>query len=165
MADNVTLPGTGSVIAADDIGGIEYQRVKLSLGSDGSATDLPMGEQAKASSMPVALSTESIAQMTELLEQVGAVCQALTELAERLDIYPDGAGNLRISVQGGTLPTVSTVSSVTTVSTVTTVSSVNGVTTLGNLTNFGSAVPAEQVVFQSMRIAEQQQINDLFPVS
>jgi hypothetical protein len=29
MADNVTLPGTGEVVATDDIGGVQYQRMKL----------------------------------------------------------------------------------------------------------------------------------------
>lgn len=41
MADNTTL-NTGSggdVIASDDIGGVKHQRVKISLGADGSATD------------------------------------------------------------------------------------------------------------------------------
>lgn len=42
MADNVAItPGTGATIAADDIGGVLHQRVKLSLGADGSAADAP----------------------------------------------------------------------------------------------------------------------------
>ena len=41
MADNVGYtPGTGATIAADDIGGILYQRVKIGVGVDGSATDV-----------------------------------------------------------------------------------------------------------------------------
>jgi hypothetical protein len=39
MADNTTLPGTGDVIASDDIGGVKYQRVKLTHGEDGEALD------------------------------------------------------------------------------------------------------------------------------
>ena len=41
MADNVTLnPGSGgAVVAADDISSVFYQRVKVSHGADGSATD------------------------------------------------------------------------------------------------------------------------------
>lgn len=39
MVDNTTLPGTGDVIASDDVGGVKYQRVKLSFGADGSAAD------------------------------------------------------------------------------------------------------------------------------
>ena len=40
MADNVAItPGTGATVAADDIAGVMHQRVKLSVGADGSATD------------------------------------------------------------------------------------------------------------------------------
>lgn len=41
MADNINVTqGTGTTIATDDIGGVQYQRVKLSQGADGSATDV-----------------------------------------------------------------------------------------------------------------------------
>jgi len=41
MADNLAITqGTGTTIAADDIGGVLHQRVKLSQGADGSATDV-----------------------------------------------------------------------------------------------------------------------------
>lgn len=51
MADNVAItPGTGENIAADDIGGVKVQRVKLTLGADGvndgdvsSANPIPAG--------------------------------------------------------------------------------------------------------------------------
>jgi hypothetical protein len=49
MADNVTLPGEGAEIAADDVGGVLFQRVKLAYGADGSATDVDTG-----SGLPVA---------------------------------------------------------------------------------------------------------------
>lgn len=35
MADNTTLPGTGDVISADDVGGVKFQNVKLDLGGNG----------------------------------------------------------------------------------------------------------------------------------
>lgn len=41
MADNVTLPGIGSVIAADDVSGVWYQRFKLVDGTLDSATGIP----------------------------------------------------------------------------------------------------------------------------
>ena len=51
MADNVAItPGTGATVAADDIGGVLYQRVKPVHGADGSATDV-----STASPMPVSL--------------------------------------------------------------------------------------------------------------
>jgi hypothetical protein len=52
VADNVVLnPGSGGdTVAADDIGGVKHQRVKIEFGADGSATDvsttnpLPVGD-------------------------------------------------------------------------------------------------------------------------
>ena len=35
MADNVALPGSAATVATDDVGGIQFQRVKLDLGGDG----------------------------------------------------------------------------------------------------------------------------------
>lgn len=41
MADNLTITqGSGTTIAADDISGVLHQRVKISQGADGSATDV-----------------------------------------------------------------------------------------------------------------------------
>ena len=40
MADNVPITaGSGTSIATDDVGGVQYQRVKVTYGTDGSATD------------------------------------------------------------------------------------------------------------------------------
>lgn len=41
MADNVGYtPGSGAVIAADDVGGVLWQRIKVGVGADNSATDV-----------------------------------------------------------------------------------------------------------------------------
>jgi hypothetical protein len=49
MADNVAItPGTGATIAADEVSAALHQRVKLSLGADGSATDALGGAGAVA---------------------------------------------------------------------------------------------------------------------
>lgn len=41
MADNISItPGSGNSVATDDIGGIHYQRVKITSGADGTATDV-----------------------------------------------------------------------------------------------------------------------------
>lgn len=51
MADNVGYtPGTGATVAADDVDGVLYQRVKLAYGADGSATDVDTG-----SALPVTI--------------------------------------------------------------------------------------------------------------
>jgi hypothetical protein len=44
MVDNVTLPGTGEVIASDDVSGVQYQRVKLVVSTDGSSQALTVAE-------------------------------------------------------------------------------------------------------------------------
>src|SRR5215217_2406319 len=49
MADNVAITaGSGTTIAADDIAGVLYQRVKVTHGADGAATDV-----STASPLPV----------------------------------------------------------------------------------------------------------------
>lgn len=52
MADNTELnPGAGGdIAAADDIGGVKYQRVKLTLGADG----VNDGDVASGNPIPVA---------------------------------------------------------------------------------------------------------------
>lgn len=55
MADNVTLPGTGAVVASDDIGaGVQAQRIKPVWGIDGTGTDT-----AVATPMPTQGTVES----------------------------------------------------------------------------------------------------------
>lgn len=49
MADDVTLPGTGAVIATDDVGGRQFQVVKLAVGGSGVAQEL-----SEAAPLPVA---------------------------------------------------------------------------------------------------------------
>lgn len=51
MADNIAItPGTGATVATDDVGGVQYQRVKVNYGADGAAADV-----SAATPMPVQL--------------------------------------------------------------------------------------------------------------
>jgi hypothetical protein len=53
LADNVDITqGAGTAIAADEVGGIKHQRVKISLGADGSATDMILGNAADGVANP-----------------------------------------------------------------------------------------------------------------
>lgn len=62
MADNVAITaGSGTTIAADDIGGALYQRIKIGIGADGSAADLAFGQGAMAASLPVAIASNQSA--------------------------------------------------------------------------------------------------------
>lgn len=58
MTDNVDVtPGTGATIATDDVGGVQYQRVKVDLGGDGAGSPLVRGAQTAANSLPVTIAT------------------------------------------------------------------------------------------------------------
>jgi hypothetical protein len=56
MADNVTItPGTGVAIATDDVGGVQYQRVKLDLGAEGLSAPVVGPIPVSQPGLPVAL--------------------------------------------------------------------------------------------------------------
>lgn len=61
MADNITLNSGsgGSVVASDDIGGVHFQRVKLALGADGTASDAPIGGGVESGALRVTLANDS----------------------------------------------------------------------------------------------------------
>jgi hypothetical protein len=64
MADNKTLPATGTgtaniIVATDEIGGVDYQRVKLALGADGTAADAPVGGGTEAGVLRVTIASDS----------------------------------------------------------------------------------------------------------
>lgn len=67
MADNVAItPGSGATMASDDIGGVQYPRVKISQGADGSATDV-----SSAAPLPVTLANTG-ANATPVVVDLGA---------------------------------------------------------------------------------------------
>ena len=127
MADNTTLnPGTGGdVIASDDIGGIKFQRVKPAWGADGSAVDT-----SETSPLPVAAYGELI----EAIEAMRFAVQSLTRSIGQM--MPDTAARMRVNVEAGTLPTVTTVGTVSTVTTM---------ATLTNQTQIGGLAATEQI--------------------
>jgi hypothetical protein len=109
LADNIAVtPGTGATVAADDISGVLYQRVKVQHGGDGTATDtsaadpLPVGDAALLAAvdqlealvaavrdrLPAALESGRLAVETELA--TGAATETtlaalLTELAGKVE--------------------------------------------------------------------------------
>ncbi len=131
MADNTTLnPGTGGdVIASDDIGGVKYQRVKVAVGADGSATDAT-----EATPLPTSVNGE----LLEALEAVRFAIQSLTRSMGQM--LPDQQARMRVAVDaitaGLTLATVTTVGTVTTVTTL---------ATLTNQTQVGGNPAFEQI--------------------
>lgn len=62
MADTVPITaGAGTSIATDDIGGVHYQRVKVTHGQDGSATDVSSASPMPVTAPAAARTTHSIA--------------------------------------------------------------------------------------------------------
>ena len=133
MADNATLPATGAVIAADEIGGALVQRIKPQHGVDGEAVDT-----SATNPLPVQLLGEAI----EALEAMRVALGTLTRtLAASL---PDVSGRARVAVES--------LSSGMTLATVTTVGTVTTAATLTNQTNIGGN-PATMVIPSFLGIA------------
>jgi hypothetical protein len=55
MADNVTLPGTGEIVATDEVAGKQFQRVKVTVGGDG----VDGGDVSASNPLPVLISDGS----------------------------------------------------------------------------------------------------------
>ncbi len=69
MADNVTIPATGSgtatpVVATDEVSSAHYQRVKLDGGGDGLSVPIVAGQQLAAGSVPVVLTAAQVTTLT-----------------------------------------------------------------------------------------------------
>jgi hypothetical protein len=102
MADNVGYTeGSGKTIAADDVGGVLYQRIKPVVGEDGTAVDV-------SASNPMPISAYG-----ELIEAIEALRMALNSVSRGIHI-PDELGRSRCNVE--VLPTVATVTTLTNVS-------------------------------------------------
>jgi hypothetical protein len=102
MADNVGYtPGNGAVVAADDVGGVLYQRVKVSLGDDGQAGG------------------DLTAELLETLQALRITLDAMMRTSGM--VLPDTAGRQRVlldSITGNlTLGTVSQVTTAVTLQT------------------------------------------------
>jgi hypothetical protein len=109
MADNVGYtPGSGAVVAADDISGVLYQRVKPVVGVDGVAVDVSSTDP-----MPVYDAVTQSSQQDMIL--------LLTRMLNYLNSpmgYDKSLQRQRGTVVVETLPTLASVTTVTTVTTV-----------------------------------------------
>jgi|688.fasta_scaffold1812438_1 hypothetical protein len=129
MPDNVAITaGSGTVIATDDIGGVNYQRVKPAWGADGTAVDV-----STAAPLPVA----PLGEMLETLTQIGMLLTSLTRSIGAA--YPDSSNRLRVVVDAITANLV--LSTITTVTTVTTLSTLTNQTQVGGI-NASPQIPA-----------------------
>lgn len=89
MADNVGYkPGVGATIAADDVSGVLYQRVKVAIGNDGEASDV-------SSTNPIPTMEKG-----ELVEAIEALRMAVNSLTRTIGLaMPDTTGRLRTAVE------------------------------------------------------------------
>jgi hypothetical protein len=92
MADNTTLnPGAGGdVIASDDIGGVKYQRTKVTFGVDGAATDASSTNPLPTSAPDGSPDAD---RMDLMLYFLGAILEKLPT--------PDSSDRMRINLETG----------------------------------------------------------------
>jgi hypothetical protein len=100
MADNVGYtPGSGEIIATDDIGGVQYQRVKPVWGTDGVAQDVN-----NTTPLPVTGAQE-------LMEAIEAMRQAIQSLNRTIGLAQVNplTGRMLVDPSGVTSPVSGTV--------------------------------------------------------
>lgn len=100
MADNVGYtPGSGETIATDDIGGVQYQRVKPVWGVDGVANDV---------NATTPLPVEVIGELTNAIEAMRMAINALTRTVGLAQVNPL-TGRLLVDQSAITQPVSGTV--------------------------------------------------------
>jgi hypothetical protein len=100
MADNVGYtPGSGEVIATDDIAGVQYQRVKPVWGTDGVANDVN-----ETTPLPVTGAQE----LMEAIEAMRMAIHALTRTIGLAQVNPL-TGRMLVDPSGVTSPVSGTV--------------------------------------------------------
>jgi hypothetical protein len=105
MADNVGYtPGTGAVVAADEIGGVLFQRMKLTHGVDGTAVDA-------SDDAPLPVLDRYAAEELSRIHQILSSPQGYDRSIQRQRVTA--------TLESGTITTVTTVIAVNTVNTVT----------------------------------------------
>ena len=111
MSDNVSItPGIGAPIAADNVGGNFHQRVKISVGADGVATDA-----SETTPLPVAAYGELVEAMEAMRFAIAALTKSIgfalpNALGQPImEVRQSTAGNLQVTTTlagGQTLATL-----------------------------------------------------------
>ena len=112
MADNVGYtPGTGAVVAADEIGGVLFQRMKLTHGVDGTAVDA-------SAENPVPVIDFYAAEELSRIHQILSSPQGYDRSIQR--------SRVTATLESGTVTTVTTVIAVNTVNVVANAAALGG---------------------------------------
>jgi hypothetical protein len=103
MADNVGItPGSGATAASDDIGGVQYQRIKLVHGADG----VNDGDVSSANGLPV----KGVGELMEAIEAMRFAINTLTKTIGMslpnaqgfpiMEVRQATAANMNVTVSG-----------------------------------------------------------------
>jgi hypothetical protein len=107
MADNIGYtPGSGAVVAADDVGGVLYQRIKPAFGADNTAVDV-------SSANPLPVTDAQLADVELLLMRMLNALNAPQGYDKSLQRQRG-----TMVVESGTVTTVTTVSTLVNMSTI-----------------------------------------------
>ncbi len=101
MADNISVTaGTGPTVAADDVGGVLYQRVKVAAGADGAATDV-----SAAAPLPVTdAAGATAANQTTIIGHVDGIEGLLTTIDADTSTLAAAVAGTEVQVDVLTLP-------------------------------------------------------------
>jgi hypothetical protein len=106
MADNLTTPlASGSALATDEIAGVHFQRIKVTWGADGAATDasaanpLPVAITTPAT-LPVSMAAVPTGGSTAALQTTGNT--SLATIAAAAGALPTGASTAALQTTGNT---------------------------------------------------------------
>ena len=127
MADNIGYtPGTGATVAADEIGGVLHQRVKVGIGADGTAVDV-----SESNPMPMAA-------YGELIQAIEALRFTVASLTRTLNAsIPDSAGRQRVNAETAVLAS-GTLTTCTTVTNLSQIGAVDARTAVNDLNKFAA---------------------------
>lgn len=132
MPDDIQItPGSGAPVATDEIGGRHFQRVKITHGADGTATDT-----SAANPFPV----EASGEMLDAIEALRFAVQSLTRTIGMG--MPDALGRLRVLAENPTAANLNMVASIASGQTLATLTTLS---TLTNQTQVGGFAANDQI--------------------
>lgn len=97
MADNIDItPGSGRTVATDDIGGSHYQRVKVTWGADGTASDT-----SSSNPLPVVSTIQTVADGRKVVTTAGTRVTLASSTACKAVAITAETDNTGVIVVGG----------------------------------------------------------------
>ena len=135
MSDNINVtPGAGDTVAADDVGGVKHQRVKITLGGDGVSD----GDVASGNPMPVTAPDLASALEAALL-MLSAILENMprTDANARAIVNTSDQGSVTVAIAA--TQTLAAVTTVGTVSYQTNIGGRDASNTAYALANMGTA--------------------------